>query len=720
MKNFRFLLLATLLLTSLQPLAARPARANEVPPGSGLIVCIGTDTLKEVSNDWKNAGCTFHCLETSAAKITNLRRDILASDCQGKVSVARFDGENLPYIDNLVNLLNVGDGFEIPEAELQRVLAPYGHLVVEGKRTTKPYPDEFDEWPQYLHGSDNNAVAKDTAVGPPRHVQWISGPAWTRSHMGAATISSMVTAGGRLFTIEDRATAENPFLPARWKLVARGAFNGVILWEMDFPVWEQITVHIKRFHAQMQRRLVATADEVYCTPGVNAPVTAVDAATGETLREFANTSSTQEFVLHDGNLFVVTGDRMISDSYDDWTGSPEAKKRRRSGKKSKKKTPAPEPESAAGKGAAPAANPDTRFGRNGFANEAYNPRIPEPKDPTNAIVAFDAATGEQLWRRENITYLVGTSLALKNGRLVYQTALGLTCLDAKTGAQRWVVEKEIRFGVGNRPNTLVLGEKAVYSEEGPAVFAYSLEDGSDYWKGNSLKARKGYMAASDLLIAQDALWMCGAGGVPTSYDLETGEQRTTIEQTLSKPMGHDRCFRNFITERFYINSKTGGPDCLDLAKGIEYPAPFTRATCSMGPLPGNGLIYSGPYACQCHLPTSLHNFNAYYTNEASLPTDGQVVEVERSIRLEKGPAYGAETEEGDAPWPIYRQDPRRYSGSTETVPGTNLTKLWTTRVGAKATPPVIAGGKVFLADPHTHTLHALDAENGESIWKYIV
>jgi hypothetical protein len=171
------------------------------------------------------------------------------------------------------------------------------------------------------------------------------------------------------------------------------------------------------------------------------------------------------------------------------------------------------------------------------------------------------------------------------------------------------------------------------------VFAYSLADGSDI-RGKALNARKGYQAASDLMIAQGALWMCGAGATPSSYDLKTGEPIKTIPQKLSKPMGHDRCFRNFITERFFINSKTGGPDCLDLEDDTEYPAPFARATCSMGPLPCNGLIYNGPWACQCHLPVALHNFNAYYTDEDSLPTKGQVVRVERSVRLEKGPAYG--------------------------------------------------------------------------------
>jgi len=39
---------------------------------------------------------------------------------------------------------------------------------------------------------------------------------------------------------------------------------------------------------------------------------------------------------------------------------------------------------------------------------------------------------------------------------------------------------------------------------------------------------------------------------------------------MTGPMGHDRCYRNFITEKYFINSKTGGADFLDLETGKEY------------------------------------------------------------------------------------------------------------------------------------------------------
>jgi outer membrane protein assembly factor BamB len=555
----------------------------------------------------------------------------------------------------------------------------------------------MDEWPQYLHGADNNCVARDTVVGPPRHLQWTAGPPWTRSHMGAATIAGMISSRGRLFTIEDTTTAENPFLPAKWKLIARNAFNGIELWALDYPDWEQITVFIKDFHAQMKRRLVAVGDTVYCTPGLSAPVTALDAATGKMLREYKGTEGTQEFAYHDGRLYLVIGDRMHFNAYG--TGLGNEKKRGKAKVSIETDRHAP-------------------FKGYGFPFSAYNPQTPNAKKPTNVIAAIDPETDREVWRTKEIADYIGCTMALKGDRLVYQAAHGVFCLNAQTGKRNWAVEKNIPCGIGSSPNTLVLSERAVYSEEGRNVYAYSLADGSDYW-GKAIKARKGYRAETDIVIAAGALWMCGGSGTPTSFDLKTGEQTKTIAQKLSKPMGHDRCFRNFITERFYINSKTGGPDCLDLRDNTEYPAPFTRGTCSMGALPCNGLIYVGPWACQCHLPVALHNFNAYYTNEKVLPAQPKAPEVKRSVRLVKGPAYGYAGEAGDAPWPTYRQDQRRYAATATRVPAKGLERLWKTRFKTPVTAQTLAEGKVFLAETDAHTLRALDAATGKTLWEYV-
>jgi len=678
------------------------AQADKLEPQGGLVVCIGNDAIESVSPFWDKPGCVYHCLVTTDAEVSELRKTFREAGIHGKVSVLRFDGKTLPYINNLVNQIVVDDRYDIAPEELRRVLAPYGVVLAKGKKITKPFPANMDEWPQYLHGADNNAVSGDTVVGPPRHIQWISGPAWTRSHMGAATIASQVSAGGRLFTIEDRETAENPFLPAKWKLIARDAFNGIVLWTLDYPTWEPITVYIKTFHAQPQRRLAAIGDVLYCTPGLDAPVTALDAATGEKIREFAGTSGTQEFAYHKGTLYVVLGDRMQEG---------------RTQKKSAPKKPV-----KATQGAQPAATGQA-FGNNGYPLKHYNPHWSMVAEPTNVIVAFDAESGKELWRSDPIRRYTGCSMALKGDKLVYQATAGLRCLDAVSGKPIWSVEKTIPYGRGAMPHTLVVTDDAVYSEEGANVFAYSLEDGSSLWL-KPIKARKGYQASSDVLIAADALWMCGNNGTPTSYDLKTGELIKTIKQQFSEPMGHDRCFRNFITERYFINSKTGGPDCLDLLSDTEFPAPFTRATCSMGPLPCNGLIYAGPYACQCHLPVGLHNFNVYYTNEEALQTVGQKVNVERKVRLEEGPAFGTaitgipkRTKSDD--WPTYRQGLRRYAATKDQIPATGLAPIWKTKLAGRVTAPTIAGGKVFVAQTDAHVLHSIDAATGEKLWDFV-
>jgi len=688
----------------------------------GLVVCIGADALESVSMDWKKPGCVFHCLETSDEKIFNVRKMILKAGCAGKVSAEKFDGRNLPYINNLVNqVISKRNDWQVSAAEIMRVLAPYGIAVINGKTIVKPYPKEMDEWPQYLHGPDNNCVADDMVAGPPRHVQWISGPAWTRAHIGAATVSSMVTAGGRLFTIEDRETAENPLLPAKWKLIARSAFNGIELWSKPYPNWEQVTVYIKNYHAQMQRRLVVDGDIVYCTPGLTAPITALDAASGKTLKTYNGTSGTQEFVFYDGVIYAVIGDRMHFFSY---KGAPtvSGKSKKKSGRekgKKKKKT------AAAGSETMPSRDA-LAFGGAGFPLWAYNPQMRNAEKPTDIIVAIDVKTGKELWRSREIQYYTGCSMALKSDRLVYQCTSGVFCLNAKTGEPIWSVEKDIPYGRGSAPFTLVLSNEAVYSEEGKKIFAYSLKDGSPYWS-HPVSARKGYQASTDLLIADNALWMLGScnnpkGTVlkkPTAFDLKTGRELRTLDQILSKPMGHDRCYRNFITARFFIDSKTGGPDCIEFKTGREYPGSFVRGTCCMGPLPANGLIYCGPWSCQCHLPTALHNFNAFYTDEASLKTQGQIVKVNRSVRLEKGPVYGWVGKKDNAPWPTYRKDGSRLSGGSGTLPIKDLEPLWETRFSGKISAPSIAGGKVFVAEVDKHLLHALDAATGKKLWTYI-
>jgi outer membrane protein assembly factor BamB len=73
----------------------------------------------------------------------------------------------------------------------------------------------------------------------------------------------------------------------------------------------------------------------------------------------------------------------------------------------------------------------------------------------------------------------------------------------------------------------------------------------------------------------------------------------------------------------------------------------------------------------------------------------------------------------DAPWPTYRSDPRRYAGTAEQVSATGLRQLWTTELPTKASAPVIAERRLFVAETDAHILRALDAADGKVLWHYV-
>ena len=122
------------------------------------------------------------------------------------------------------------------------MLAPGGVAVTHDARITlrKRWPKEIDEWTHYLHGPDNNAVAHDSLAGALFYAQWVGGPKWARHHNHLSSTMPMVSSGGRLFIIVDEGPTASLALPANWQLVARDAFNGVVLWKKPIGPWEGV------------------------------------------------------------------------------------------------------------------------------------------------------------------------------------------------------------------------------------------------------------------------------------------------------------------------------------------------------------------------------------------------------------------------------------------------------------------------------------------------
>ncbi|MHC4520639.1 MAG: outer membrane protein assembly factor BamB family protein, partial [Planctomycetota bacterium] len=447
-------------------------------------------------------------------------------------------------------------------------------------------------------------------------------------------------------------------------------------------------------------------DTLYCTLELEGPVSALDAATGEVIKVYETTSPAQEVAYDQGVLFLNVGDRFPSSAYNivKLKGKPFVE----------------------------GADPSQPFYGGGFKH-GYAPQIKDKDNPVSAILAIDPKTGKQLWAVRDIRNYTAGSLSIKGDYAVYQVENGVFCINARTGRHLWAKEKRIVNALGHdsrtpgtTPNTVVIAEDKVFAVESiPTrkiapnaknnLYAYSLEDGRQLWQA---PVGGNYEAPSDICYVNGTLWIGGHN--PTQLDVETGAVIRKIVQKMTGPMGHDRCYRNFITERYFINSKTGGADFLDLETGEEFPNHWTRGGCGMGVLPANGLVYSTPYSCTCSMGAMFQGMNAYASPRAPLRKSDEPILVRRSIRLERGPAYGKVGESTAATaedWPAYRYDGSR-SGITEAQIPTALAVRWEAKLPTRPSAVTSAAGKVFACDIDTHTLYALDPSTGQTQWTF--
>ena len=614
------------------------------------------------------------------ADVATARAAVAQSGRYGPVSIDRWDGPHLPYADNLVNLVICSDADAVARSEIDRVLAPNGVAYVcrDGKwtKTVKPRPADIDEWTHYLHDATGNPVARDTVVGPPRRLQWVGSPRWARHHDHMASMTSLVATGGRLFYIMDEGPTASIQLPPQWRLVARDAFNGTILWKRDLDSWNTHQWPLKSGPAHLTRRLVAVDDRVYVTLGLDAPLTALDAATGEVVRTYENSDRTREILFCDAMLLALVGlepsplpDWRRRDSYV-WDNTRRA-------------------------------NADWAW--------AGTPR---------RIAAYDAASGRTLWHTE--APVAPCSLAADAARVIFYDGEKIVCLGRSDGRPLWQSEPigaAVPVHTSTGPRTLVHRDVVLFAGNDGTMTALDADDGSKLWQGKHLPS--GHQSLRDLMVAGGLVWS-GAiangadSGVFIGRDPRTGEIKSEFPPDVDIYWFHHRCYPAKATERYLLTSRTG----------IEFIDPQTehwqthhwvRGGCIYGILPCNGMVYAPMHSCGCYLEAKLNGFNAL--------APGPVVRADpRTLapdaRLERGPAYGKADERPDAAtgdWPTYRHDAAR-SGAASTAVPADLKQAWTTRLGGRLSSPVVAGSRLFVASIDAHALIALDAATGRRLW----
>ncbi len=622
-------------------------------------------------------------LDREPADVERARQHVRSLGLYGPVSVNRWDGLRLPYVDNLVNLIVAEEAAQVPAREMLRVLAPDGVACVmqaDGHMTiVKPRPTGIDEWTHYLHDAGGNAVARDRLVGPPARFQWVAGPRWARHHEHVSSTSALVSAGGRVFCVMDEGPRESVMLPARWRLVARDAFNGVLLWKRPIDDWVSQQWPLKSGPAQLPRRLVASGDLLYVTPGLDAPLAALDAATGRTLLTYEGTDGTEEMILHDGVLFLlVCADAREHDFLRGYRRSPDS------------------------------ARYNAELGRSYSWKWEF---------PQRTIMALSADDGETLWQRAD--EVAPLTLAADGQRVFYHDGQKVVCLDRGTGEPLWTSEPvEVAEIPPYFAPTLVVCDDIVLVTGGKrALTALSARDGRTLWTSDYPKV--GHVCPEDLFVIRGVVW-AGEKSThrPPTYagrDILTGAVQREFSPDASNFWFH-RCYRSKATERYIMPSNTG-VEFVDLESEHWTMNNWVRGACAYGVMPANGLLYAPPHPCACYMESMLTGFCALASADGSTEphTAG-------GARLVPGPAYGQEPESppgaGAADeWPTYRHDATRSGATASSVPIT-VSPAWQAEPGGTPSAPVVAEGKLFVASVDTHTVHAFDAVAGEPAWSY--
>ena len=658
-------------------------------------------------------------LDTNADHVAAARQNIQVAGLYGRVSADTFDGRRIPFSDDTVNLLLVEESADVGKAELLRALAPEGVALVHSggrwDKLTKPWPDDIDEWTHYLHDASNNAVAHDDRIGPPVHLQWQCGPRWSRHHDHMASVSAMVSARGRMFYILDEGSRVSPQLPADWKLVARDAFNGVLLWKRPIGQWHDALWPLKSGPASLPRRLVAVDQVVYATLGIEAEVTALDATSGETLQSYAGSNGAEE-IIHNDSLLLVLVNRTPMDMEADLAVDAEEGKSRDS---------------------------RTTYSDK-MARIWAGVRSPRWTNGDRSIVAFDAHSGRRLW--EHRSRVIPLTLASDQQGAYFHDGDKVVALDLATGRPRWESEPvPVWQGLQGQglqswfAPTLVVqdgtvlmagGEKTHMSYMGwgsddigqDTMTALSSDTGRKLWTADH--PYSGYNSPEDLFVADGKVWTgvtakSGPGGRYTGRDLASGDVKLDFPPTIDAHWFHHRCYRAKATDKYVLCSRTG-IEFVDLATGEWTINHWVRGGCLYGIMPANGLVYSPPHPCACYPEAKLYGFTALAAARESqalpeeIPTEG---------RLQKGPAYGAlipnpqSLVPSPTDWPTYRHNAAR-SGATPSSLPERLQEAWQIELKGRLSQPVAADGRVFVAAGDRHMVYAVDAASGKRLWSF--
>ncbi len=633
-----------------------------------------------------------HAFDSDPENVDETLRRVHQAKLDGRrVVVERIAAEPLPYADNLVDLIVVDESPNIRAAEIRRVLRPLGCALIGGDAeltaslgrlgfeverpvagwtlARKPAPDDVDDWSHWSHGPDNNPVSSDTVIRAPYLTQWFGKP-----YYHAMPVVS-TAAAGRIFIASGHIAHHDREIPTLNTLVARNGYNGRELWRRRLP--DGYLVHRSAF--------IATADVFYMIDG--GEVLQLDPETGAERGRLRipGVRGTLMWMAKLGDvLYVLSGKNEppaeIMKVHASWRGwgwsnvdknySPDGKHQIRWG-----------------------------FGE--------------------MLSAYDLTTEKRLWSHEQAA-IDSRGMGILEDRLFYYVpATRLACLDRHTGATLWLSEDRPRLSLvedearglsgtpGFRTTTMLLATPVgifLQGQKRSNVVAFALDDGQFRWK------KKKFHNNPNMLYVHGKLFISGVekDGAVQVIDPDTGD---TLE--------------NLHFWKGSCTRMTGSPEALycrgeglgryDFDKKLYWAERTARPGCNDGAIPANGLLYVGPWLCDCNLsilgqmvlgPAKVFDAHAQVLSDSHL-------ERSDSRPVKNVPALD------NRDWPVYRANNARTASSAAVVPSAPSV-LWqcqSSSEGALQNQPVAVGGRVFTTG-EDGTIRCLDAQRGTRQWAF--
>ncbi|MEM7145219.1 MAG: PQQ-binding-like beta-propeller repeat protein [Verrucomicrobiota bacterium] len=662
----------------------------------GLCAILGGDTALPLELA-RASELLVHVRHPSLDTVTNLRNQAVEAGLNLQRLAAEHGSPNdLPYTNNTVDIIVCPDLSSNDTAQkILNALRPGGIAFISAAQLGSPATLEdtlaahnitpktwtldnitwlefqkpsltgVDEWSHWEKTPDNNPVSDDALIKAPYMTQFMAAP----YYIGMPAITTI--AGGRTFLAMGHIAHHEREWEMLNRLVARNGYNGIVLWERELP--DDYLVHRSAF--------IATDDTFYMMDGNRCLL--LDAATGADKGELRIPGVDGQWKwmgMIDDTLYVLAGE------------------------------PGPGAEIVRGNRSMGG------WSWQDLSAGYYGQRIPHGFGDT--LAAYDLKEETLLWKHVEKTPIDSRGMAAKDDRLfLYCPDHHFRALDRLTGKPAWtnkdprtleLIEEPGRgltSTPGWRTQSLIVATPKALVIQGQTrmnVIGLSPQNGQLLWTKQKITNNP-----NALFIEGNVIVGVGKNGTHVALDPVSGE----VVENLN--FAKRACTRlTASTDSLFVRGE--GMLRFDRNTNEVTVDGAVRPACNDGVIPANGLIYLGPWACDCNLSLignvarcSAGDFNFSQVTDP----DRQLFTPGSNTKIKPFPVTWAD-------WPTYRANNHR-SASTPVRVGPNQTPAWEFSPAQPFTPTEVtaANGLLFFGGDDG-IVRALDAQTGDTRWTF--